>query len=229
MASAVTIYDLRGASLMAPFSDEQLDSLAAESFVVSLSRGELLFEEGTTSAHFYIVRSGRIHIARRSPEGTELGLSVVDGGGTIGDLSVMDGLARSATAESIDDAEVIAVPADRIRSLLTSSPEALMSVVEELASIVRRLTGTQSDLVFLDLPRRLAKLLLTYIPEWRHDANQVSVELPMSQAGIATQLGVARQSLNTALRTLTRDGRITVDGRRVTLTDVAALKSYVGS
>ncbi|KQM59568.1 Crp/Fnr family transcriptional regulator [Agreia sp. Leaf210] len=229
MASAVTIYDLRGASLMAPFSDEQLDSLAAESFVVSLSRGELLFEEGTASAHFYIVRSGRIRIARRSPEGTELGLSVVDGGGTIGDLSVMDGLARSATAESIDDAEVIAVPADRIRSLLTSSPEALMSVVEELASIVRRLTGTQSDLVFLDLPRRLAKLLLTYIPEWRHDANQVSVELPMSQAGIAAQLGVARQSLNTALRTLTRDGRITVDGRRVTLTDVAALKSYVGS
>lgn len=229
MASAVTIYDLRGASLMAPFSDEQLDSLAAQSFVVSLSRGELLFEEGTASAHFYIVRSGRIRIARRSPEGTELGLSVVDGGGTIGDLSVMDGLARSATAESIDDAEVIAVPADRIRSLLTSSPEALMSVVEELASIVRRLTGTQSDLVFLDLPRRLAKLLLTYIPEWRHDANQVSVELPMSQAGIAAQLGVARQSLNTALRTLTRDGRITVDGRRVTLTDVAALKSYVGS
>ena len=229
MASAVTIYDLRGASLMAPFSDEQLDSLAAESFVVSLSRGELLFEEGTASAHFYIVRSGHIRIARRSPEGTELGLSVVDGGGTIGDLSVMDGLARSATAESIDDAEVIAVPADRIRSLLTSSPEALMSVVEELASIVRRLTGTQSDLVFLDLPRRLAKLLLTYIPEWRHDANQVSVELPMSQAGIAAQLGVARQSLNTALRTLTRDGRITVDGRRVTLTDVAALKSYVGS
>lgn len=229
MASAVTIYDLRGASLMAPFSDEQLDSLAAQSFVVNLSRGELLFEEGTASAHFYIVRSGRIRIARRSPEGTELGLSVVDGGGTIGDLSVMDGLARSATAESIDDAEVIAVPADRIRSLLTSSPEALMSVVEELASIVRRLTGTQSDLVFLDLPRRLAKLLLTYIPEWRHDANQVSVELPMSQAGVAAQLGVARQSLNTALRTLTRDGRITVDGRRVTLTDVAALKSYVGS
>ncbi|KJC64802.1 transcriptional regulator, Crp/Fnr family [Agreia bicolorata] len=228
MASAVTIYDLRGASLMAPFTDEQLEDLAAHSFVVALSRGELLFEEGTASAHFYIVRSGRIRIARRSPEGNELGLSVVEGGGTIGDLSVMDGLARSATAESIDEAEVIAVPADRIRNLLTSSPEALMSVVEELASIVRRLTGTQSDLVFLDLPRRLAKLLLTYIPEWRHDANQVSVELPMSQAGIAAQLGVARQSLNTALRTLTRDGRITVDGRRVTLTDVAALKSYVG-
>jgi CRP-like cAMP-binding protein len=229
MASAVTIYDLRGASLMAPFTDEQLDVLAAHSFVVALSRGELLFEEGTASAHFYIVRSGRIRIARRSPEGTELGLSVVEGGGTIGDLSVMDGLARSATAESIDEAEVIAVPADRIRSLLTSSPEALMSVVEELASIVRRLTGAQSDLIFLDLPRRLAKLLLTYIPEWRHDANRVVVELPMSQAGIAAQLGVARQSLNTALRTLTRDGRITVDGRRVTLTDVAALKSYVGS
>jgi CRP-like cAMP-binding protein len=229
MASGVTIYDLRGASLMAPFTDEQLEQLTAHSFVVTLSRGELLFEEGTSSAHFYIVRSGRIRIARRSSEGTELGLSVVEAGGTIGDLSVMDGLARSATAESIDEAEVIAVPADRIRGLLQSSPEALMSVVEELASIVRRLTGTQSDLVFLDLPRRLAKLLLTYIPEWRAEANEVTVELPMSQAGIAAQLGVARQSLNTALRTLTRDGRITVDGRRVSLTDVAALRAYVSS
>ena len=229
MSSGVTIYDLRSASLMAPFTDEQLLELTAHSFVVSLSRGELLFEEGTASANFYIVRSGRIRIARRSSEGTELGLAVVEGGGTIGDLSVMDGLARSATAESIDEAEVIAVPADRIRALLASSPEALMSVVEELASIVRRLTGSQSDLVFLDLPRRLAKLLLTYIPEWRHDANQVIVELPMSQAGIAAQLGVARQSLNTALRTLTRDGRISVDGRRVTLSDVEALKSYVAS
>jgi CRP-like cAMP-binding protein len=229
MASGVTIYDLRGASLMAPFTDEQLATLGENSTVVRLDRGETLFTEGDPSDNFYIVRSGRIRITRRSTEGTELGLSVVDGGGTIGDLSVMDGLARSATAESIDEAEVIAVPAEGIRGLLKSSPEALMSVVEELASIVRRLTGTQSDLVFLDLPRRLAKLLLTYIPDWRHDANEVTVELPMSQAGIAAQLGVARQSLNTALRTLTRDGRITVDGRRVRLTDVAALKAYVNS
>lgn len=214
---------------MAAFSDEQLGELVELCRVVRLDRGEALFAEGDASEHFYIVRSGRVRIARRAADGAELGLSVVDAGGTIGDLSVMDGLARSATAESIDEAEVIAVPADRIRSMLTSSPEALMSVVEELASIVRRLTGSQSDLVFLDLPRRLAKLLLTYIPEWRADANQVTVELPMSQAGIAAQLGVARQSLNSALRTLTRDGRVVVDGRRVLLSDVTELRAYVQS
>jgi CRP/FNR family cyclic AMP-dependent transcriptional regulator len=229
MASGVTIYDLRGAALMASFDDEQLEELAEQSLVVSLSRGELLFEEGTPSAYFYVVRAGRIRIARRSADGTELGLSVVETGGTIGDLSVMDGLPRSATAESIDDAEVIAVPAARIRALLQSSPEALMSVVEELASIVRRLTGSQSDLVFLDLPRRLAKLLLASIPEWRSGMNTVTVELPMSQAGIAAQLGVARQSLNTALRTLTRNGWVSVDGRRITLSDVDALRSYIDS
>ena len=60
-------------------------------------------------------------------------------------------------------------------------------------------------------------------------SNQVTVELPMSQAGIAAQLGVARQSLNTALRTLTREGRVTVDGRRVLLADVAELRAYVRS
>jgi CRP-like cAMP-binding protein len=89
---------------------------------------------------------------------------------------------------------------------------------------MRRLTATSADLVHLDLPRRLAKLLLSEA----HTApdGTMSVELGMSQAGVAARLGVTRQSLNRAVMRLTDRSWIKTDGAHVVITDLAALTRY---
>jgi hypothetical protein len=97
----------------------------------------------------------------------------------------------------------------------------------ELARSLRRLTGAMGDILFLDLPRRLAKLLVADAVAGRDGTYRV--ELAGSQSVLAAQLGVTRQSLNKALTGLAKRGWIEVAGRDVVLRDVAALARFVAS
>jgi CRP-like cAMP-binding protein len=96
-----------------------------------------------------------------------------------------------------------------------------------LADRVRRLTDTTADLVLLDLPRRLGKLLLDEADE---QGGVLTTTFATSQSGVAAMLGVTRQSLNRSLAALARRGWVRpVDGTRVELLDPDALRRYVDS
>lgn len=221
------VEDLRRSAIFAGADDGLLRGLADRSFRRRLRAGQILFTDGEPSEHLFVVRTGRIRVLTRSAEGGELVLSVLGPGEVIGELSVIDQGARSATAEALDDVELLAVAAADVRTLLQEHPGLLMAAAAELAATVRRLTGSASDLVFLDLPRRLAKLLLTEaVPG---PDGTLRVEVGMSQTGLAARLGVTRQTLNRALAALVRHGWVEQLEGRYVLRDPDALTRFTGS
>jgi CRP-like cAMP-binding protein len=207
--------------LFADLSKTALDTLAKTARIRTVRRGQVLFTADDPSDFLYLIRSGRLRVVVRSPRGDELVLTVVGPGDSLGELSMLDGEPRSAGAEALEDCELIALPAREVRALLDSDPAALRAVALALAAGMRRLSGTAADLVFLDLPRRLAKLILADA-KLRRDGTAEST-LAMSQAGVAAQLGVTRQSLNRALSALVQRGWIAVDGQRVGILNLDAL------
>lgn len=211
-------------SLFAGLDASELTAIARNAFVRRLARGQILFSEGEPSDHLFLVRSGRLRVYVTSPHGDELVLSVQGPGAALGELSVLDGEARSATVEALEAAELIAVPGEDARALLENSPKALRAVAVALAAGMRRLSGTAADLVFLDLPRRLAKLLLA--ESVTKPDGTVESRLAMSQTGVAARLGVTRQSLNRAMSALAQRSWITVDGATIRLDDVGALTRF---
>jgi CRP/FNR family transcriptional regulator, cyclic AMP receptor protein len=219
--------ELRRTSLFAAAQDTELRPLADRAYTRRLAAGQILFTEGEPSEHLYVVRSGRIRIAVSSPHGDELTLSVLVPGDTFGELSVIDGRPRSATAEALDAVELLAVGAAEARQVLERNPALLLAVAAELAGTVRRLTGNAGDLVFLDLPRRLAKLLLAEATPAAGGRPRAAIG--MSQSGLAARLGVTRQSLNRALAGLVRRGWIGHDGPDVVLLDPDALRRFAES
>lgn len=202
-------------------------ALAEASFVRRLARGQVLFIAGEPSDHLCVVRSGLLRVVTTSPRGDEFVLSTVAAGQTLGELSILDGEPRSADVLAAEATELILVPAAAVRALLDREPAALRAFAVELAHNVRRLTGAMGDILFLDLPRRLAKLLVAGAV--RHPDGTSRVELTGSQSVLAAQLGVTRQSLNKALTGLARRGWLEVDGREVVLRDMAALARFVAS
>src|SRR3954452_10945337 len=216
--------ELRRTSLFGSARDDQLRPLGDRAYTRRFAAGQILFTEGEPSEHLYVVRSGRVRIVVRSPHGDELTLTVLGPGDTLGELSVIDGSPRSATAEALEPVELLAVGAAEARQLLEREPAILLAAAAELAAMVRRLTGNAGDLVFLDLPRRLAKLLLAEAapgPDGR-----LRTTPGMSQSGLAARLGVTRQSLNRALAGLTRHGWIAAEGPDVVLLDAGALRRF---
>jgi CRP-like cAMP-binding protein len=115
-----------------------------------------------------------------------------------------------------------------VREVLLSNAASVWSVAQQLAFRVRQLTDTTADLVLLDLPRRLGKLILEQaVPG---ESGRLTTTFVTSQSGVAAMLGVTRQSLNRALAALVRRGWITtLDGGRVEVRDAAALRAFIAS
>ena len=206
--------------LFAAIDPAHLDGLTRRAVVKRLEPGQVLFTEGDPSTHLVLVRTGRVRVLVSSERGDELVLTVLGPGDACGELAVLDGLPRSATAEALDSAEVVLLPADDVRAVLQAHPAALLAVTRLLTAHVRRLTGSAADLVFLDLPRRVAKLVLT------RAGGTATADLGVSQSGLAAQLGTTRQSVNKALSGLAARGWIRTSGTVVTVLDEPALRRF---
>ncbi len=212
---------LRGLPFLAKATEADVAALADVSFPKRLAKGQVLFTEGERSEHLYVLVSGRIKVLVSSSRGDELVISVLGPGDQLGELSVIDGSDRSASAVAIDDVEAWCVPGDALLALFARAPEVSLAVAQELAARLRQLTISTADLVFLDLPRRLAKFLVA-------DGVDSGVTR-MPQAEVAAQLGVTRQSLNRALQRLQDRGWIAVLRNGVEVREPEALRMFAES
>lgn len=213
---------LRAVPVFGAAADEDLALLAAAAFPRRLARGQVLFSEGDPSEHLYVVGSGRLKVLVSSSRGEELVLTVLGPGDALGELSAVDGANRSASAVALDEVALWCLPAIAVQDLLARSPAVALAVAEELAAQVRRLTGAAADLVFLDLPRRLAKLLVS-------DEAAHGRATSVGQSDVAAQLGVTRQSLNRALQRLQERGWIEVQRGHLGVLDRPALERFAQS
>ncbi len=217
--------ELAGLGLFGGLGEADIAALAEVSFGRRLARGQVLFLAGEPSEHLCVVRSGRLRVVTSSRHGDQYVLADVAAGQTLGELSILDGQPRSADVVAAEATELLVVPAAAVRALLDREPAALRAFATELARSLRRLTGAMGDILFLDLPRRLAKQLLAGAAAGPDGTYRV--ELAGSQSVLAAQLGVTRQSLNKALTGLTKRGWIDVTGRDVELRDMAALARFI--
>jgi CRP-like cAMP-binding protein len=210
---------LAACGLFAALPTEALLSLAGAARRQRYAPGQALFRVGDTSDAIFVLCSGRVQARVVSGDGRVVVWHVAGRGEAPGYVDLMDRSERSVDAVAVDDVEALVLRAALVREVLLAHPPALMHVAADLAAIVRTLTDAAADLLFLDLPARLAKLLLA------RAASGERVELGVTQSELAEQLGVARQSINRALGGLQRQGLIRVRrGTDVELLDRPALR-----
>jgi len=200
-----------------------LRAVAAASRVRTFRRGQVVFSADDPGDTLIMVVSGRIKVVVRSADGSELTLTIIQAGGVLGELSVADGGSRSADAETLEESELLIIPRAVIQDICSRVPSVAQALTASLAATLRRLTEATSDLVFLDLPRRVAKVLLS---QPRGDDGVIRPGL--SQEELARQAGGTRQSVNAALRGFERRGWITTNGRAVTVRQPATLTRFAG-
>jgi CRP-like cAMP-binding protein len=213
---------LQRTRLFSPLSGEALEGLAKSARGRRLVVGEVLFARGDPPSGLVVVVRGQLKVVLRSRDGGELLLSVLTSGDTLGEPSIADGGTRSATVVAMEPSTVLLLGRPEVRALALDHPEVADRMLSHLAGLVRRLTDECADLVFLDLRRRVAKLLLDQVVAGR-------VVLELNQSGVASRLGASRQAVNGALRGLEQRGWISRDRRTVVLQDEAALRRFVSS
>jgi CRP/FNR family transcriptional regulator, cyclic AMP receptor protein len=214
---------LRRTDLLRSAPDEVLDAVATASRLRVFRRGQVVFTRGDPSNTLFVVISGRVKVVVRSADGGELTLTIIQPGGVFGELGIADGGPRSADADALDECQLLLVPLETVQGICAREPPVVQALLNSTTATLRRLTEAASDLVFLDLPRRVAKVLLS-LP--RGDDGVIRPAL--SQEELAHQAGGTRQSINATLRGFERRGWIEVHDRAVTIRQVPALRRFAG-
>ena len=211
---------LRRTELLRSVPDADLAAIAAASRLRAFRRGQVVFQRDDPSDTVIVVISGRVKVVVRSADGGELTLTVIQPGGLFGEIGIADGGGRSTDAETLEDCELLLVPLPMVKEVCARVPGAAQALTASVAATLRRLTEAAADLVFLDLPRRVAKVLLS-----QPLGDDGTLRLTVSQEELAHQVGGTRQSVNAALRGFERRGW----DRTVTVTQPAALGRFAGT
>jgi CRP-like cAMP-binding protein len=208
-----TVSLLGRAELFRFFDETSLNDLAAHAIPIRYGRNEIIFTEGATADRLYVVREGRIAIAKRAYDGRESVVALMEEGDLFGEMPLFDGQPRTAEARSLEPTEMVIVPYHSVRDVLENAPALLWGVVELLSNRLRQTDSALADSMFLDVTGRTAKRLL----ELAGDAEEFI--LPVTQEELAGMVGASRERVNKALSAFIRLGWLDQADRRYRIID----------
>jgi len=202
-----------------------LDRVAGGTRLRRFRRGEVIFHVGDPGDALFLISSGSVKITLPSETGEEAILATLLPGEVFGELSLLDGAPRSATAVALEPTETMVLLRDRFRQLLATEPTIRDAVLANMAAEVRRLTTHVEDLHFLDVTGRLAKCLLRLAGEGRPEpGGGIRLRSALSQSELAAMVGCTRQSANRVIGQFTDDRLIRVDRDAIVVTDLEGLE-----
>jgi len=216
---------LRRAPLFNALDDDSAAALQAGVTVVQLARAERLFEEGASGNQLYVILDGKIKLTRAAADGRENLLSVLGPGEMFGELSLFDPRPRTASAIAVTDSRLAALAHDDLRSWLTGRPDVALHLLQALAQRLRRANDVMADLVFTDVPGRVAKALLDLADRFgteQEDGLQVNHDL--TQEELAQLVGASRETVNKALADFAARGWLQLAAKSVLLIEPERLR-----
>ena len=223
MEDRAAIAALRECALFGSVSDESLLGIARTLRKRRFRRGEVIFHQGDVGDTLEIVASGSVKIVLASEGGEEAILATVQPSQTFGELALLDGAPRSASAIALEPSETWQLPRSTLRDLMDDDPALRDALFASLATVLRRITGQVEELHFLDLAGRLATRLGRLARAQDPEAQQVTLDWHLTQSDLAAMIGGTRQSVNRLLNDLVDEGLVRVDKDSLVILDVDAL------
>ncbi len=213
------------APLFAGLEPGSARALIASMKSIDIGRGDVLFHEGEPGDRLYVIREGKVKLGTRSSDGRENLLAVLGPGEMIGELSLFDPGPRTATATAVSDSVVLEMGHHDLQTWLAATPAVAEHLLQALARRLRRTNEALADLVFSDVPGRVAKALLDLSSRFgRPVEDGIRVAHDLTQEELAQLVGASRETVNKALADFAARGWVRREGRAVVLLDVERLE-----
>jgi CRP/FNR family transcriptional regulator len=215
---------LRSTPLFAGLGDDAWTSLSQRLTTRPLRRGEQVFVEGDPGDALHVVVAGKVKICRTTPDGRENVIAVLGPGDLLGELAIFDAQPRGASATAVTDGELATLAERDFHGWLAEHPGVSLDLLRALAVRLRQTNEAMADLVFADVPGRIAKTLLGLAERFGSpDGTGVRVAHDLTQEELAQLVGASRETVNKALADFAARGWLRLDGKAVVLLDVERL------
>ena len=199
-------------------------ALIADMETVTFPRGTTIFDEGEPGDRLYIIVDGKVKLARHAPDGRENLLSVMGPSDMFGELSIFDPGPRTSSAVCVTDVTAATMNSTMLKQWIDTHPEISQQLLRVLARRLRRTNASLADLIFTDVPGRVAKTLLQLANRFgMQEGGALRVNHDLTQEEIAQLVGASRETVNKALATFAHRGWIRLEGKSVLIVDTEHL------
>jgi CRP/FNR family transcriptional regulator len=226
--SAETIALLERVPAFSTLAPDDLREVSRAAVPRSFASGAVVFREGDQGDTCYIVHSGHVRAVREHSQGRTITLATFGAGEIFGELAMFDEERRSATIETLEDTDLIAILGSDMRRLLRTHPDI---AVKLLAALGRRLRETNDRLTrqsFQTVQSRVASVLADLVASARSEgAPEADVLITATQTDVAQLAGSSRESASRFLAVLERAGIITQGRGKLTVHEPGRLEGYV--
>ena len=211
--------------LFASLKPAHLNDIAGMLVLRSYRRGETIFHKDDAGSALHIVRSGRVKISMPSAEGEEAILAILTEGDFFGELAILDGKPRSATAIAMEATSTYTIDRFDLLKALRAEPEMAMEILSTLSERLRRTNLLVEEAFFLDVRSRMARQLLEWAEKHGVETDEgVRIDVRITQHDLASAIGATRESVNRHLGQLQDWGLISISGHHIHLLDIDGLR-----
>jgi CRP-like cAMP-binding protein len=222
--------ELDKSPLFASLDKASADAIRSAMTTVVYERGWIVFREGEEGDSLFVIADGRLKVSRSSWDGREKVVAVLGPGDFVGELSVFDGGPRPMTTTAMaDDVVLLRLDAEALHSLMARQEGVAQHLLRALARRLRFTNDSVDDLIFLDVPGRIARALVDLGDRFGHPTpNGLVIHHGMSQAELADLAGTSRETVSRVMRMFARRRWLTYEVRQVCILDMPAMRYRAG-
>lgn len=190
-------------------------------------KNTILFDKGSPAQTLYLIESGRVRVFIPGETGEELSINVYGAGDVVGELCILDGLPRCASAMTMEDTVALTLDREDLRRSVAASPGIAFAIMEMLSTRLRAATEYTESLAFLDVYGRVASRLLELADRSGGEAGGTEIDVDLTQEELATLVGATRRSVSKALGAFQDQGLLKLGRGKMTILDRAGLARRV--
>ena len=224
------LWYLKKINLFQEMTAEEMGKLDRMTKMESVRKKTPIFFPGDPSQQVYLLKEGRVKLSRISEEGREVTIALLEPGEIFGELEVLGDSPRDTLAEALDDSQICVVGKDLFLDMVRSKPDFSFRLTKLIGARMQKIESRVEDLVFKDVPSRLAHLLLELAKAYGRETPQgVRLQIKITHQEIANLIGSIRETVSAILGEFKRDGWIAFEDRRLTLLKPDRLKQRAES
>ncbi|MBF2051876.1 MAG: Crp/Fnr family transcriptional regulator [Candidatus Sericytochromatia bacterium] len=211
---------LRRVPIFGALNEDSMQRIASIMLEKSYSRKSIVFHEGDHGDTLYIIKSGRVKIAKVAIDGREKTLTIMQPGDFFGEMAIFDNLPRSATAEAIDnDVRLFGLNKKDFERLVHEYPSIALRIMKDLTRRIRQINQQIEDLAFKDVHGRVSSTLFQLLETEEQIRGQQLNCLRMTHQDLANMVGSSRETVTRALNRLQNEGIISISHQQIEILD----------
>lgn len=222
------LWYLKHTNLFSVLSQTELREMDRITRMQAVKKRQPIYLPGDPANTVYLLKKGRVKISTTARSGKELTFEILEPGEIFGELEALEESHRETQAEALDDALICAIRREDFSRYLSSHPDLALQLTKLIGLRLRKIQSRVEDLVFRDVPARLANLLLELSKsEGVPDGTGIRIRVKITHQEMANLIGCSRETVSTTLGHFRDDGLIRMEARTITVLDPHALSRFV--